>query len=46
MELTGRIMKISVASDHAGFAYKQLIAEWLKQHGHQILDFGAFSEES
>ncbi|MFW6232567.1 MAG: ribose 5-phosphate isomerase B, partial [Bacteroidota bacterium] len=40
------IMKISVASDHAGFAYKQLIAEWLKQHGHQILDFGAFSEES
>ncbi len=40
-------MKIAVASDHAGFLLKKEIIHWLKEEeGHQILDFGAFSEES
>lgn len=39
-------MKIAFASDHAGFNYKQELSKWLKEEGHQILDFGTFSEES
>lgn len=39
-------MKIAVGSDHAGFEYKKQVAEWLKEEGHQILDFGAYSGES
>ncbi|MGE5480415.1 MAG: ribose 5-phosphate isomerase B [Chloroflexota bacterium] len=38
-------MKIAIASDHAGFELKKQIADWLKTEGHQILDFGAFSDE-
>lgn len=39
-------MKIAFASDHAGFKYKEILSKWLKEEEHQILDFGAFSEES
>ncbi len=39
-------MKISVASDHAGFELKEYISAWLKELDHQVLDFGAFSNES
>lgn len=39
-------MKIAFASDHAGFEYKKILSEWLKKNEHQILDFGAFSQES
>ncbi len=39
-------MKIAIASDHAGFQYKKEIMQWLKSEEYQILDFGAFSEES
>lgn len=39
-------MKIAVGSDHAGFEYKKQVTEWLKEEGHQILDFGAYSGES
>ncbi len=35
-----------MGSDHAGFEYKKEIAGWLKSQGHQVLDFGAFSNES
>jgi ribose 5-phosphate isomerase B len=38
-------MKIALASDHAGFEYKQAIHEWLKERGHEIKDFGTFSNE-
>lgn len=38
-------MRIAVASDHAGFEYK----EWVKQHleaaGHEVVDFGTDSAE-
>ena len=39
-------MKIALASDHAGFAYKEEIARHLSAAGHQVVDFGTDSEES
>lgn len=39
-------MKIAIASDHAGFNYKKDISEFIKEKGHQVLDFGTYSEES
>ena len=38
-------MKIALASDHAGFEYKQAIHEWLTAHDHEVKDFGTFSNE-
>jgi ribose 5-phosphate isomerase B len=38
-------MKIAVGSDHAGFAYKEKIREWLIRMGHEVRDFGTYSEE-
>ena len=38
-------MKIALASDHAGFEYKQAIHAWLTEHGHEVRDFGTFSTE-
>lgn len=37
-------MKIAVASDHAGFRYKTLVAEHLRALGHEVVDFGTDSE--
>ena len=39
-------MKISIGSDHAGYAYKQRIAEHLREKGHEVLDCGTHSPES
>ncbi|UUO07112.1 ribose 5-phosphate isomerase B [Blastopirellula sp. J2-11] len=39
-------MKIVVASDHAGFHYKQAILEHLQKLGHEATDYGTFSAES
>ncbi len=39
-------MKISIASDHAGYDLKELVSAWIKEFGHQVLDFGAFSGDS
>jgi ribose 5-phosphate isomerase B len=39
-------MRIAVASDHAGFRYKTLIAQHLAAAGHDVADFGTHSEES
>jgi ribose 5-phosphate isomerase B len=39
------IMKIALASDHAGFVYKEKIREFLTASGHEVRDFGSFSEE-
>ena len=39
-------MKISVASDHGGFALKQEIAEYLRQQGHEVVDCGCHSTDS
>lgn len=38
-------MKIAIASDHAGYRYKEKIREMLKSLGHEVQDFGAHSDE-
>ncbi len=38
-------MKIALASDHAGFLYKEKIREWLIAQGHEIVDFGTTSTD-
>jgi ribose 5-phosphate isomerase B len=37
-------MKIAIGSDHAGFAYKQKIKEFLARLGHTVLDLGTDSD--
>ncbi len=39
-------MKIAIATDHAGFEYKEAIKKHLIQQGHKVKDFGTFSNES
>ena len=36
-------MRIALASDHAGFQYKTLIARHLAASGHDVVDFGTTS---
>ena len=38
-------MKISIASDHAGYVYKEAIKEHLLTQGHKVEDFGTNSEQ-
>ena len=38
-------MRIAIGSDHAGFAYKEKIKQFLKGLGHEVTDFGTDSEE-
>lgn len=38
-------MKISLGCDHAGFHYKEKIKEFLPSLGHEVVDFGTFSDE-
>jgi ribose 5-phosphate isomerase B len=38
-------MRIALASDHAGYRYKKMLAEYLAERGHEIVDFGTESEE-
>ena len=38
-------MRIAVASDHAGFRYKTLVADELRRQGHDVVDFGTDSEQ-
>ncbi len=37
-------MKIAVGADHAGFQYKDRIAQLLRDEGHTILDYGTHDE--
>jgi ribose 5-phosphate isomerase B len=39
-------MKIAIGSDHAGFQYKERLRELLSREGHQVEDFGTYSEEA
>jgi ribose 5-phosphate isomerase B len=39
-------MRIAIASDHAGFAYKTMLAQILAEMGHDVRDFGTDSEAS
>ena len=38
-------MKIALASDHAGFEYKEAVREQLTLLGHEVRDFGTFSSQ-
>ena len=37
-------MKIGIGSDHAGFQYKEQIRAHLESLGHEVRDFGTFSD--
>lgn len=39
-------MKISIGSDHAGFDLKEVLAEYLRQRGEEVVDRGTHSKES
>ncbi|RKY23979.1 MAG: ribose 5-phosphate isomerase B [Planctomycetota bacterium] len=39
-------MKIAIASDHAGFKYKEIIKTNLIEQGYEVEDFGTNSDES
>ena len=41
-----RILKISLGCDHAGFAYKESIKNFLQNKGYVTKDFGTFSDVS
>jgi ribose 5-phosphate isomerase B len=38
-------MRVVLASDHAGFRLKQVVAAHLRAGGHEVEDIGTFSEE-
>lgn len=39
-------MKIGVAGDHAGYEYKNRLAELLTKKGHDVADYGTYSDVS
>lgn len=36
-------MRVGIATDHGGFALKEELAAYLREGGHEVVDFGAFS---
>lgn len=38
-------MKIALGSDHAGFRYKERVKTLLQELGHEVKDFGTFTED-
>ncbi len=39
-------VRIAIASDHAGFRYKEALKSFLDEMGHEVVDFGTDSEEA
>src|SRR3954469_14664328 len=39
-------MKVSLGTDHAGYQYKEAVKRLLESLGHEVRDFGTFSEET
>ena len=39
-------MRIALSADHAGYELKDLLAAWLAEAGHEIIDLGTNSPES
>lgn len=37
---------IALAADHAGFLLKQLVGDWLRERGYDVLDLGTHGTES
>lgn len=44
--MTDKTLTISIGTDHAGFPLKAPIIAFLKERGHEVLDFGCDSEEA
>ena len=42
--LNGFNVKIALGSDHAGFKYKEIVGGLLEQLGHEVMDFGTYSD--
>jgi ribose 5-phosphate isomerase B len=38
-------MRLAFASDHAGFALKQALLEWLNNSEHQLIDLGTYNTQ-
>jgi ribose 5-phosphate isomerase B len=38
-------MRIGIGSDHAGYAYKEMLITVLRSRGHEVVDFGTSSPE-
>ena len=38
-------MRVGVGADHAGFELKDRLADWLREHGHDVLDVGTHSAD-
>ena len=38
-------MRVAVGADHAGFGWKQRLADWLCRQGHEVIDLGTDSTE-
>jgi ribose 5-phosphate isomerase B len=45
-KLTLPFMKIAIAADHAGFGLKEQLRQKLAADGHEVVDFGADSDQS
>jgi len=43
--MASSLFRIALGADHAGFAYKTLIAQHLRECGHEVIDFGTYSTE-
>ena len=39
-------MRIALSADHAGYELKDLLAAWLREAGHEVIDLGTNSTES
>ena len=39
-------MKIALGTDHAGYRHKEKVKELLGSLGHEVVDFGTFSEDA
>ncbi len=39
-------LRIAIGSDHTGFKLKQVLSEYLRNKGFEVIDVGTFSEES
>ncbi len=45
MVIANQKFRIAVGSDHAGFGFKGMIAEHLRELGHEVVDFGTYSTD-
>lgn len=41
-----KAMRIAISADHAGYELKDILAAWLREAGHEIIDLGTNSAES